>query len=557
MIQELLIKNFAIIEESHIVFEKGMTVLTGETGAGKSIIIDAIGQLLGDRAKGSMVKNGADKAYIEAIIDIEDLPKVKEKLEETHIDFDDDLLYISKEILSNGKSVSKINYRNVPATFIRQIMPLIIDLHSQFDNTELLNEKSYLGLLDGFCDDNFNNLLSTYQEKYQQYRFYLKQKDELINEQDLFEQIDFYQTQLNEINQFDFENESVEELEEEQTRLQNYEHIQKSMTQYKGYMQSDQGALSSLYNAIQALDDIKEIDGFDSLYDQLYDLYYKIDDVNESILDIYLQLDYDEYRYNEIQEKLYVVQRLKKKYGPSIDMVLEKRDELLSKIQYLNNKDNILEELETKIVNIEKECMEYAKKIHDIRCEKAKQLSSHITEELKSLYMEHAIFEIVVTDSALHQKGCDEVKFMITTNLGQLMHPLSSVASGGELSRIMLALKTILLENTSIKTIIFDEVDTGVSGKVAFAIGQKMYKISKNKQVLCITHLPQVACFASHHLYVSKYIENNDIKTNVQLLNQNERIEEIAKMLSGDIISEEALKQSNTLLKQVEALSDE
>lgn len=554
MIRELLIENFAIIEHSRIEFNEGMSVLTGETGAGKSIIIDAIGQLLGQRAKPSMIKSGQDKAYIEAMIEIDEQESIKNILDEAHIDYEDDLLYVSKEILSSGKSICKINYRNVPASLLRQIMPKIIDIHSQFDNAELLNNKNYLSLLDDYCGEEIKALLIEYKENYNHYTKLLKKKKDLENEEENYEQLDFYQSQLDEINQFDFENESVEDLEEEKKQLQTYETIQKAVAPFQQYMQKDEGALPNLYLAIKTLEDITDIDEFNEYYHELYDLYYKIEDITEKVLDTYHSLDYDEYRFNEIQNKLFIIQRLKRKYGASITSILEKKKYIEDKIQFLNNREQVLFDLDKEISVFNEKCYDLADKIHQLRHATALTLSNQITGELKLLYMENASFEIAVVKSNLHSKGFDEVEFMISTNLGQPKQPVSTIASGGELSRIMLSLKTILLEKTSISTIIFDEVDTGVSGKVAFAIGQKMKRIAKNKQVLCITHLPQVACFASTHLYVSKYIENNDTKTRTDLLNEEERVKEIAKMLSGDKITADALKQAKTLLEQVAAL---
>ncbi len=309
-----------------------------------------------------------------------------------------------------------------------------------------------------------------------------------------------------------------------------------------------------MYLGIKALDDINDVEEFESLYNELYDIYYKCEDQIEKIMDVYNGLDFDEYRFNEVQELLFTVQRLKRKYGPSIEMVLEKKQEIEEKIKFLNNRDQVLFDLDKLLLEQKEKCLNYAKQIHEIRQMAANDISKKITHELHLLYMEHAQFTVQLEIGELAKRGFDKIEFMITTNLGQPLHPVSEVASGGELSRIMLALKTILLDQTPIATIIFDEVDTGVSGKVAYAIGQKMKQIAKNKQVLCITHLPQVACFASHHLYVSKYIENEDTKTKVSLLTENDHIKEIAKMLSGDMISDDALKQAQTLVAQVAAL---
>ena len=554
MIQELSIQNFAIIEKSKINFSQGMSVLTGETGAGKSIIIDAISQLLGQRAKPSMIKEGQDKAYIEAIIDYNQNPTIDALLEEFHIDIED-LLYVSKEILANGKSICKINYKTVPMSVLKQIMPQLIDIHSQFDNHSLLNEKNYLVVLDNFCKDDLASHYDLYQKHYQLYLKYQRDLLKLKKQEDFLEQVDFYKSQLSEINQFDFENESADELEKQRDMMKQFEKLKENMQPFKHYMSDDQGALSQLYTALNYLDEVKDQEGFESFYNELYDYYYKIDEITQDILETYHQLDFDDYRYDEIQEKLAIVQRLKRKYGPGIDSILEKKQEIENHIDELEHFEEKIQNYQQQIDQEKENCYTIAKKMHEIRKQKANMLSKKITDELHSLYMEHADFEIKVSLDDLNQNGLDQVEFLITTNVGHAKQSVANIASGGELSRIMLALKTVLLEKSDLETIIFDEVDTGVSGKVAYAIGQKMKKIAKNKQVLCITHLPQVAAFASNHLYVSKYIENKDTKTRVQLLNQEQRVEEIAKMLSGDLVSPQALEQAKKLIEQVTTLN--
>lgn len=549
MIRELFIKNFAIIKETHIKFEDGMTVLTGETGAGKSIIIDAISQLLGQRANASLVKDNESKALIEAILDINE--QVKLKLDEFGIEYDDDYLVVSKEILDSGKSTCRINYRTISASLLKQIMPELIDIHSQFDTTDLLNPKNYLSIIDNYHYDKIILLLNEYRLKYKQYIELKKQYEKLENDQDNYEQIEFYQSQLNEINQFDFENESVDDLEEESRQLQNFEKIQKNISNFKYYASSDNGTTIQFYNTIKALEPLSHLDDFEELYNILYDLYYKTEDAIERVFDTFNALDFDEYRYNEIQEKLYIVQKLKRKYSPSVEGIIEKKKEIEAHIDFLNNREETLHKLNEQIHMLHQECLTMAEQIHEIRSANALEISRLVTEELHQLYMEHAVFEIKVEKSSLTKNGFDEVMFLILTNKGQELHPIAQIASGGELSRVMLSLKTILLNQTALTSIIFDEVDTGVSGKVAYAMGQKMAKIAHSKQVLCITHLPQVACFASHHLSVNKYIQNNETLTKVTVLDDQQRIEELAKMLSGDVISDVALMQAKTLLEDV------
>ena len=295
MIQELSIQNFAIIEKTKIDFSQGMTVLTGETGAGKSIIIDAISQLLGQRAKPSMVKEGQDKAYIEAVLDYNQNPEIDALLEEFHID-QEDLLYVSKEILASGKSICKINSKSVPMAVLKQILPKLIDIHSQFDNHSLLDEKNYLEVLDNFCKEEIHEQQTLYQKHYQLFMQYQRELAQLKKQEDFLEQVDFYKSQLNEINQFDFENESIEELEKQRDSMKQFQKLKENMQPFKHYMLDDQGALPQFYTALNYLDEIKEQACFESFYNDLYDFYYKLDEMTQDILDTYHQVDLDDYR---------------------------------------------------------------------------------------------------------------------------------------------------------------------------------------------------------------------------------------------------------------------
>lgn len=547
MIVNLTIQNFAIIERCNIDFSNGMSALTGETGAGKSIIIDAIGQLIGQRSNVGFVKTGCEKAVIEAVINIEDNPTIDKLLEEYNINCDDSFLYVSKEILNNGKSISKLNYKQVPTTVIKTIMTNIIDVHSQHDTTGLINEKNYLKILDEFADDKLIELKNKYLDNYNKYISIKKEIDTIEKQENDFEQLDFYQSQLDEINQIDFDNFSIDELENEKEKIQSYDRIKNHISPFNNIVNNEKGALSQLYEGLTQLEKINDIESFSDIYDDIYELYEQLEDKCNEVINIYKNLDFDPFQLKEIQDQLSIFNRLKRKYGASEVLIIDKKNELENKIDVLNNRDQILFDLNSKLKEQEVECLEIANKMHEIRFKIANELSKRITSELKSLYMENAEFEIVLSKSNINPNGCSEVNFMISTNIGHEKQKMSAIASGGELSRIMLALKTILLLNSDISTIIFDEIDTGVSGKVAAAIGQKMNKIASKKQVLCITHLAQVAGYADNHYCISKNVDNNDTKTTINLLDNNQSIVELAKMLSGENITEDALNQAKTL----------
>lgn len=547
MIKELFIQNFAIIDKISISFNNGMTVLTGETGAGKSIIIDAIGQLIGNRTNTSLVKKGTDKAIVEATIDPN--TALIQKLNEFGLECDDEYVTITKEIYQSGKGMCRINGRVVSGSLLKEIMSTFIDIHSQFDTQDLLNPKNYMIIIDSYHAEQINELLTQYRFKYEQYIELKNKLEKLENEEQNLEQLEFYQTQLNEINQFDFENDSVEKLENEQLKMKSYEKIQKQISIFSKLSSDEYGFMSNLSNAIDAIKNISDIESFNTYYQELNDTYYRLNDLVESIYDTYQSLDYDEDRYNLIQEKLFVIQKLRKKYSPSIQTIIEKKKEIENHIHFLNHKDELMSKMYLELDQLKNECNQLADQLHEIRIDTASKISAKITEELHHLHMENAIFKIEVTTTKLNQNGYDNILFLISTNKGEDLKPIATIASGGELSRIMLSLKTVLISKTPIECIIFDEVDTGVSGKVAYAIGQKMKKISNSKQVLCITHLPQVACFANQHLYVEKTTINNNTSTNTRYLNKEQVINELATMISGSTVSKSALLQAKNLLQ--------
>ena len=547
MIRELNIENFAIIESIHIDFDEGMTTLTGETGAGKSIIIDAIDQILGARSSSGLVKNGKSKAYIEAILDYNSNLDIL--LESYHIPIDD-ILTISKEINSNGKTICKVNYKTVSNAVLGKIGPVLIDIHSQFENHKLLDPKNDLANLDNFCKEELDDLLNQYSENYHHYLENQKEYSQLENQSESLEQLDFYNAQLEEINQFDFVNDSVDELEKEYDYMKNFEKINSALANFKQLMNNEQGIMDLLYEATDLLKIVDDHEDFKEDTERLNDLYFQIEDVKDSIIDKYDGLSFDEYHFNEVQEKLHLINKLKRKYGPGIDDILATKEDIEANIDILVNRDELLEECKQRIDHYMMVCHDIGELIHDKRVEAADQLSKDITSQLHSLYMEKSVFDIQVTAGELNQYGFDEVKFMISTNAGMALMPLGKIVSGGELSRIMLAMKTILLQKDPVETIIFDEVDTGVSGKVADAIGSKMKMISADKQVICITHLPQVASYATSHLYISKATADNVTSSQIAVLDEQERVIEIAKMLSGEQISEAALEQARNLLNK-------
>lgn len=543
MLKSLYISSFVIINEVQIDFYNGMSTLTGETGAGKSIIIDAIGQLLGNRTQSSFVKKGAEKAYIEGIFEV-DNPLFVKACEEINIEVEDEVV-VSKEIFSNGKSNIKINYRNVSLNALKMIMPYLVDIHSQFETHALFSIKKHIEILDQYIGKGILDLKSNYLTHYHQYRTLEDNLEQLINEDLSDEQIEYYQSQLDEIDEIPYNDDEIDEFENELKRLENFEKINEVIQSFDQHMNN--GCLISLKDAIYDLSSIKD-DDFEDYYDNLYNQYYDLKDTYESIMSLYKSYHFDEYRFNELQDILFKVNRLKRKYGYSMEEIQEKREEIVSKIQIINNRDEYIQKLQKEIADAKKKALNIARNIHDLRKNKAIEFEKLITNELIDLYLPYAHFKVDFKEVEMNKDGIDQITLFISTNKGQDLSPLNETASGGEISRVMLAIKTIILRNSNIDTIIFDEADTGVSGKVAASIGEKMKKLAKYKQVICITHLPQVAAIASYHYAIEKETDEHNTVSSIRLLDKNGRIEELAKMLSGDHISDEARKNAEKLL---------
>lgn len=549
MLKGLRIENFAIIDTLNIEFDEGMTCLTGETGAGKSIIIDAISLLMGARTNSSMVKSGAKKAFIEGIFEIGDKPEVIKFLEENDFQVEDELV-VSREIQATGKSSARLNYRLVSISLLKQFMSAIIDIHSQFETQHLLNSKIHLNLLDRYLGDQVLNIQLSYTKAYQEYREAKKRYDNLVEMPSDDEQLEFYEMRIREIDDADLQDGELDRLEDEKKKMSQYEKISASIRETLSLLENDRGALSLLYDADHLLQRIDD-ETINPLRMGFEDIYYQLADLTEQLRDYGQNLVFDEYRYQEISERIFLIHKLQKRYGYEIRDILAQRDDMVAKVELINHRDQMLEDALNVLNKANKKAHDLALELSKKRKEGAKLLEAEIEKELASLYMSQTRFVVCFDElDTVSVDGIDKVTFLISTNVGQALHPLSEVASGGELSRLMLGLKCIFSRIDGISTIIFDEVDTGVSGKVATAIGRKMKELSHHGQVLCITHLPQVASFASNHLFVYKEISNGQTCTAIRWLTDNERVDEIAKMMSNDDITEQARENAALLISE-------
>ena len=543
MIESLYIENFAIIDQVQIDFQSGMTVLTGETGAGKSIIIDAIGQLIGQRSQPPFVKNGADYAFIEGVFSSN--KEIDKILLDNNFPIDEHLV-ISKKINHDGKSAIKINYRNSSQLLLKKIMSQIVDIHSQFETHQLFNESYHLKLLDNFIGNELIDLKKEYLTLYQTYKNLNQKYLSLTKEELTDEQLDFYLAQLEEIEELDLENFDEEEFLKERNNLLNYEKNSQHIKNYKALMDSSKGIMDLFKQSLNELSYL-EIDDIKHNYDQLYDLYYTVDGINQDIYDQFSQSYFSEERYNEVQDTFFKLNKLKRKYGQTIDAIIDFKNSLIEKIKLFKNRDQMIENINLKLKETENQLIYYAKKISILRKNKALELEKEVKYILNQMYLQQVQFKFDFQINDFNDNGIDNVKIVVSTNSGQPLQPLQKIASGGELSRIMLAIKAVSQNSKDGGTIIFDEADTGVSGKVAESIGHVMKKISKKQQVICITHLAQVACFANNHLFIEKEQMDNTSKVHVRLLNEKESVYELAKMISGKEITQQSIDHAKKL----------
>ncbi|MEE0492248.1 DNA repair protein RecN [Catenibacterium sp.] len=545
MLKSLFISSFVIIDQTTVDFDEGMTALTGETGAGKSIIINALEQLCGARASSSLVRKGSKKAVIEGVFDMND--SIQKLLDELNIDGDDDLI-ITKEILDNGRSTIKINYRTVTNSALKQVAPYLLDIHSQYQTQEIFNVKNHLKILQSFMNHQDDSLLSEYHKHYFEYKK-ISQKIKKLEQEDLSdERIEYYQKQYDELKDFEYTDEIIDQLEEELRMMKNYESMHKYMTDFNGAMSDKQGALNQINDALSALGHMNDTESFSALYDEFYNQYYSMQDIVDRIETAFDSIDFDEYRFNELQEELFTIHRLQRKYGYSVDDIYQAQTELKEKLDAALNREDVLADLNKQKDQAYHEAYQIASKLTSLREEQGLIFVDTLEKELKDLYLPDAKLKVDIKECSLSDTGKDDITFMVSMNKGQAFTPLNETASGGEISRLVLAIKTITMNQNQMNTLVFDEIDTGVSGKVADAIGLKMHSISLNNQVLCITHLPQVAIHADHHYAIKKSSHDEETYSTLAVLSEDERIEEIAKMLSGDVVTAEAIDNAKRLL---------
>lgn len=559
MLLQLNIKNFALIEELSIDFENGFNVLSGETGAGKSILIDAINFVLGGKFNKNLIRVGEEKTVVEAIFTIEN-ERIKSTLNMLEVDYDD-VLVLTRESFNTGKTIAKANGKTLILSKIKLISESILDIHGQHENQNLLDNSNHIVYVDAFGSENITILLDEYKTLYERLSSIESKIKELKgNNNDREKNMDFIKFQIDEISNINPKIGEDEELQESFSMLSNAEKIEKSLLlSYSMLRNSGEEGYSTIDGLSYVIRELRTIENNKSeikkIVSALESCYYIIEENIDDIRTIKDNIYYDEKELEFVNGRMYQLGIAKKKYGETIEEILNYKKDLEVRFDELSNFGEIIEKLEKEKTELEKNIGEKAVEIHNIRVLIGKELEKKVKNELDYIGLNKSTFKInIELTENIYSNGMDKVQFNISTNPGQPLQPLEEIVSGGELSRIMLALKTVFVDKDEIPTVIFDEIDTGISGRIAQRVGEKMYLISKNHQVLCVTHLPQIASMADYNYLIAKESTNDKTFTKVRKMDKNEKKYEIARMIGGSEVTKLTLDNSEEMIEMANIL---
>ena len=549
MLQNLHVKNLALIDETEVEFGSGLNILTGETGAGKSIIIGSINLALGQRVPKEMLKENGEPALVELIFSVED-DKIREKLREFEIDAEDDVVILSRKITS-GKAVGRINGEAVSASVLKEVAALLIDIHGQHEHQSLLSKKKHLDILDTYAKSLLGEKKEALAESFATYK---KLKEEWntanIDGEARGRELSFLEFEIKEIEEAALKVGEDEELEEEFKRFSNGRKILEAVNAVQ-QMIDGQGESTS-EQISRALREIASVSAYDKkieeLEGQLIEIENLLHDFNHEIASYIMDADFDEQSFHMMEQRLDTINRMKSKYGNTIEMILKAYEEKCERVAVLNDYDAYLSKLSASLQTQEKVVKNLCEEISEIRKKQAAPLCESITHALKDLNFLDVVFTMEFGEpTAYSANGFDEPEFMISTNPGEPVKPLGKVASGGELSRIMLAIKTIMADTNEIDTLIFDEIDSGISGRTAQMVAEKMNVLGRSSQIICITHLPQIAAMADSHYLIEKKVEQNVTHSNIYKLKEENSVHELARMLGGVEITDAVVKNAQEM----------
>jgi len=554
MLVDLRVKNFVLIDEMEINFVEGLNVITGETGAGKSIIVGALDMLLGGRASTDVLRKNKETAYIEAVYEPDNIDYINDKLKKLGIEAEDDILLISREINRNGRNKSRINGQLATLTMVKEMSRFLVDIHGQHEHQSLLETNYHIELLDDFAGTEVLNEKNRTQKLYKKYSEIEKELNNFeLEESEKARKLDMYKYQINEIDSASLQEGEFAELKNKYKKITNIEKIfeisGKIYNNINGEGYNDIGILDKLGKLLGEMKTIQDFDNelkalgkeLNNVFYQLQDISYRFNDYNENI-------NYSDDKLKEIEDRINLINNLKQKYGETESQILTYRDKLIEEKNFLINQEKKVEELKKQKQQIKEKYLIIAKKLSVLRKEKAIKLEKIIKNEFLDLYMKDTELKIKFERKDLSLDGIDDVEFLISTNLGEDFKPLIKIASGGEISRIMLSFKNIISEIDRINTLIFDEIDSGVGGKTAQKMAEKLAMISKNTQIICITHLPQIASMSDNHLLINKIRDKNKAYTVINNLDKKGKKEELARMLGGAKLTSTTLKHAEEML---------
>lgn len=559
MLIQLNIKQFGIIESATIELKNGLTVLSGETGAGKSMILAAISQLSGQRTSTSYIRYGEEKASVEGVFDF---PKNKEVInifKDLDLDLEDEVIIIRRDIYSSGKSVCRINGTIVNLSTLKKVAVYLLDMHEQHDNQILLVEKNHLNLIDSFNKEEIKKVRTEYKEKYKEYKVVTEKIENLKQqESDILQKVDFLKFQYQELTQMKLKKDEDISLEKDIDYLENFEKVNTLAYSITDGIDGEYGILSKLAEIKSNLGELSRYNSnFEEKYEEITNLYYILDDLKYEVSSYTDDIEYDEEKLDRLIFRMDKIKNLEKKYSRSLNDLIIFREEIKEELEELENYEENYDKYIVEQKNILAELKSLGDKLTTIRKKTAQKLESLIQEELKFLYMDKSTIKVDFKDKEYASDGKDDVRILISANLGEPLKSLSKVASGGELSRVMLALKIIFSRSIEATSIIFDEIDTGVSGRVSQRMAEKMYQLGVDSQVLCISHLPQTTALADTNLLISKEVIDKRTLTSIKELDRQQKIEEVARMISGDKMTRLSEEHAIEMLKLAEKTKEE
>lgn len=559
MLIQLNIKQFGIIESATIELKNGLTVLSGETGAGKSMILAAISQLSGQRTSTSYIRYGEEKASVEGVFGF---PKNKEVInifKDLDLDLEDEVIIIRRDIYSSGKSVCRINGTIVNLSTLKKVAVYLLDMHEQHDNQILLVEKNHLNLIDSFNKEEIKKVRTEYKEKYKEYKVVTEKIENLKQqESDILQKVDFLKFQYQELTQMKLKKDEDISLEKDIDYLENFEKVNTLAYSITDGIDGEYGILSKLAEIKSNLGELSRYNSnFEEKYEEITNLYYILDDLKYEVSSYTDDIEYDEEKLDRLIFRMDKIKNLEKKYSRSLNDLIIFREEIKEELEELENYEENYDKYIVEQKNILAELKSLGDKLTTIRKKTAQKLESLIQEELKFLYMDKSTIKVDFKDKEYASDGKDDVRILISANLGEPLKSLSKVASGGELSRVMLALKIIFSRSIEATSIIFDEIDTGVSGRVSQRMAEKMYQLGVGSQVLCISHLPQTTALADTNLLISKEVIDKRTLTSIKELDRQQKIEEVARMISGDKMTRLSEEHAIEMLKLAEKTKEE